>query len=205
MTAAEVITGDCLVHLRAMPPDHVDAVVTDPPWNLGKCYGAHDDAMPRDRYVEWLGDVLGECRRVSRGPVVVLPGACNDRILAPLLRRARLYPVASFVWRKPTAEPILWTVVPPPRGLPATIWAREPSPNHPALGRHPCPKPLALLEPLVQAAVARGGTVLDPFAGTGTTLLAAVRRERGAIGIELEPRFCRVAVGRCAAVTETVA
>jgi DNA modification methylase len=38
--------------------------------------------------------------------------------------------------------------------------------------------------------------VLDPFAGTGTTLLAAVRRHRRAIGIELEPRFCLVAEQR---------
>jgi DNA modification methylase len=191
-----MITGDCLAHLRAMPPDCVDAVVTDPPWNLGKRYGAHNDAMPPDRYVEWLGDVLAECRRVSRGPVVLLPGACNARYQAALLRRAHLRPTASLIWRNSAAEPVLWTVAPPPPELPATLWAREPSPNHPALARHPCPKPLALFERLVRAAVARGGTVLDPFAGTGTTLVAAVRHQRGAIGIELEPRFCEVAERR---------
>jgi site-specific DNA-methyltransferase (adenine-specific) len=196
VTAAAVITGDCLTHLRAMPPDCVDAVVTDPPWNLGKRYGAHDDAMPRDRYVEWLGVVLAECRRVSRGPVVVLPGACNARCHAELLRRADLRTVATLVWRKPAAEPILWTVVPPPPHMHATIRAREPLPNPRAFAGHPCPKPLALFERVVEAAVPRGGTVLDPFAGTGTTLLAAVRRHRRAIGIELEPRFCRVAEQR---------
>jgi site-specific DNA-methyltransferase (adenine-specific) len=196
VTAADVITGDCLAHLGAMPPDCVDAVVTDPPWNLGKRYGAHDDAMPPDSYVEWLGDVLAECRRVSRGPVVLLPGACNALYHAVLLERAHLCPVASLIWRKSAAEPVLWTGAPLPPELPATIWAREPSPNDPALARHPCPKPLALFERLVQAAVARGGTVLDPFAGTGTTLVAAVRHQRGAIGIELEPRFCEVAERR---------
>ena len=196
MTAAEVITGDCLAQLRTMPPDCVDAVVTDPPWNLGKRYGAHDDAMPPDRYVEWLAAVLGECRRVSRGAVVLLPGACNARYHAALLRRAHLSPVATLVWRKPAAEPIFWTMVPAPAHLPATIRATEPSPGHPAFAGHPCPKPLALFERLVDAAAAPGGTVLDPFAGTGTTLLAAVRRRRQAIGIELEPRFCRVAERR---------
>jgi site-specific DNA-methyltransferase (adenine-specific) len=152
--------------------------------------------MSRDRYVDWLGDVLAECRRVSRGPVVLLPGACNASDHQALLRRAHLDPVASLTWRKPAPEPILWTVVPPPPQVPATIWAREPPPHRPALARHPCPKPVALFERLVAAAVARGGTVLDPFAGTGTTLLAALRLERGAIGIELEPRFCRVAARR---------
>jgi site-specific DNA-methyltransferase (adenine-specific) len=196
VTAATVITGDCLAQLRAMPADCVDAVVTDPPWNLGKPYGAHDDAMPPDRYVEWLGAVLGQCRRVSRGAVVLLPGACNARHHLALLRRARLWPVATLLWRKPAAEPILWTVVPPPAHLAATICATEPSPGHPAFAGHPCPKPLALFERLVDAAVAPGGTVLDPFAGTGTTLLAAACRRRHAIGIELEPRFCRLAEHR---------
>ena len=196
MTAATVITGDCLAQLQTMPPNCVDAVVTDPPWNLGKPYGAHDDAMPPDRYVEWLAAVLGECRRVSRGAVVVLPGACNARYHRALLRRARLWPVATLLWRKPAAEPIFWTMVPPPARFPASICETEPSPDHPTFAGHPCPKPLALIERLVDAAVPPGGTVLDPFAGTGTTLLAAVRRRRHAIGIELEPRFCRVAERR---------
>jgi site-specific DNA-methyltransferase (adenine-specific) len=193
VTTADVITGDCLAELRTMPRGSVDAVVTDPPWNLGKPYGAHDDAMPPDRYVEWLAAVLAECRRVAHGAVVLLPSACNAHYHAALLRRARLRPVATLVWRKPAAEPLLWTVVPPPAHFPATICETEPSP----FAGHPCPKPLALFERIVDAAVPPGGTVLDPFAGTGTTLVAAMRRRRHAIGIELEPRFCRVAERRC--------
>jgi site-specific DNA-methyltransferase (adenine-specific) len=44
-----IIHGDCARHLAAMPDGSVDAVVTDPPWNLGKSYGAHDDSLPGDR------------------------------------------------------------------------------------------------------------------------------------------------------------
>lgn len=68
-----VVEGDCLPVLAGMAAHSVDAVVTDPPWNLGKQYGAHDDAMPDRDYVDWLAAVLAECARVARGPLVFLP------------------------------------------------------------------------------------------------------------------------------------
>ena len=41
-----------------------------------------------------------------------------------------------------------------------------------------------------------GGTVLDPFAGTGTTVVAARQTGRSAVGIEIEARYCAVAGNR---------
>lgn len=49
------MNADARTVLSVMPPASVDAVVTDPPWNLGKEYRGHDDAMPTECYVEWLG------------------------------------------------------------------------------------------------------------------------------------------------------
>ena len=51
---------------------------------------------------------------------------------------------------------------------------------------HPTQKPLAPLERLVQAFSRPGGLVLDPFCGSGTSLLAARRKGRDFLGIELE-------------------
>lgn len=59
--------------------------------------------------------------------------------------------------------------------------------------RHPTQKPLELLERLILDFTAHGETIVDTHAGSGTTLCAAARRGRRAIGWELQPRWVRVA------------
>lgn len=59
---------------------------------------------------------------------------------------------------------------------------------------HPAPFPLVLADRLVRMFSFWGDTVLDPFAGTGTTLLAAARAERDAIGVEVDPVYFDLAV-----------
>ena len=61
---------------------------------------------------------------------------------------------------------------------------------------HPAPFPLTLAHRLVSMFSFVGDTVLDPFAGTGTTLLAASRLHRNAIGVEIDPEYARYAAER---------
>ena len=65
--------------------------------------------------------------------------------------------------------------------------------DDPFAGPHPCPKPVAVLAALLDRYVPAGGTLIDPFAGTGSTVAAAVMTGRRALGIELEPRNCHLA------------
>ena len=58
---------------------------------------------------------------------------------------------------------------------------------------HPAPYPLELAERLVRMFSFVGDTVLDPFMGTGTTTLAALRWGRHSIGVELDPEYYELA------------
>ncbi len=63
---------------------------------------------------------------------------------------------------------------------------------------HNCQKPLDVIGKLIDVATQAGALVLDPFLGSGTTLLAAKQRGRRAIGIELNEAHCESAARRCA-------
>jgi len=61
---------------------------------------------------------------------------------------------------------------------------------------HPTQKPVGIIAPLIEYSSRRGGIVLDPFAGSGSTLVAAALAGRRAIGIEIEERYCEIAAKR---------
>jgi site-specific DNA-methyltransferase (adenine-specific) len=71
--------------------------------------------------------------------------------------------------------------------------AKADSTDRGAGNNHPTVKPTDLMRYLVRLVTPPGGTVLDPFAGSGSTLLAADREQFDAIGIELDPRYVAIA------------
>src|SRR5579863_4432512 len=73
----------------------------------------------------------------------------------------------------------VWTIPPP------EPWEKK-------FGKHPTQKPLALLERILLASSSEGDLVLDPFLGSGTTALAAIRRARKCVGIETETKWINV-------------
>ena len=71
----------------------------------------------------------------------------------------------------------------------------------PQAGDHPTPKPVPLLAEIIRAAAPAKGRVLDPFAGSGSTLIAAEQTGRTCLAAELERRFCDIVVARWEALT----
>jgi site-specific DNA-methyltransferase (adenine-specific) len=84
----------------------------------------------------------------------------------------------------------VWRLVAPPR-------------SEKVLGTHPTQKPLALLERVITASSDPGDLVLDPFAGSGTTGVAAARLGRRFIGIDIDARYLELAVKRYIELQQT--
>lgn len=66
---------------------------------------------------------------------------------------------------------------------------------------HNAAKPVPLLVELVEAATDAGETILEPFTGSGSTMIAAEKTGRRVLGLEIEPRFAQVAIERWQRVT----
>lgn len=208
--------GDCRDVLPLLEPESAGLVVADPPYNVGKKYGQHDDSMDPDAYETWLAEVLSAAASVSADSVVFFPGARNVLRVPEVLHNTPLRLVRMLGWHRKEFAGDMWN------GGPAMSWepivwsskAERPHFNRifgtygrdflvvnathgdPLTKLHPCPKPEKVIGWLLGLFAQEGRPVVDPCVGTGTTLDMAKRLGYSAIGIELEPRYCEIAVKR---------
>lgn len=68
--------------------------------------------------------------------------------------------------------------------------------NHPEKTIHPCQFPIELVERCVLGLTQKGDTVLDPFVGTGTSVIAAIKHDRIGVGIDKDASFIKLAKNR---------
>lgn len=189
--------GDCR---DLLPPFRVHATITDPPYNVGIEYGEGTDDGRVD-YAEWCASWFRAVRAQSDF-VALSPGIAN----VGLWTRIAGDPDWIMAWHKPGAmgrcvvgfnnwEPVLlWGKL---RGRATADSFTAPLVSRTLGDGHPCPKPVKWGRALVSALTKPGDTVLDPFAGSGTVLLACKYLGRRAIGIEIDERYCEIAARRC--------
>ena len=82
----------------------------------------------------------------------------------------------------------------PSKELMTDVWTFKPVAAFP--GKHPCEKPEPLLAHIIRTTTRPGDTIIDPFAGSGSTLRVARQLGRKAIGIEMDPKWCEHATRR---------
>lgn len=188
--------GDCRDVLPTLGP--VDGVVTDPPFGIGfSRYESHEDRA--SEYPDLIRFLVTEAARLAPdGPCFVWQSqkTCGSwhewfpegyRIFAACKSFVQLRPVeVQWAW-----DPVIfWNAHGGKHDESIRDWHVATTPNFGA-GResigHPCPRPLDQVRYIVEGL--RVDSVLDPFAGSGTTGIAAVLSGKRFVGVELEPRY----------------
>jgi site-specific DNA-methyltransferase (adenine-specific) len=210
-----IYCGDCRDVLPELPP--VDSVVTDPPYGVGlkgKRAKLMDGGVTSRPGKYAFEDSPAYIAEVVVPVVEALRAKAQCVALTPGTRSLWLYPPADDVgcfysasgtgmghWGFTCSQPILYYGPDPYQrhgGGARPNSCGQTWPNDANSVEHPCAKPMAMARWLVNRAILAGELVLDPFMGSGTTLVAAKNLGRRAIGIEIEERYCEVAVRRLA-------
>jgi site-specific DNA-methyltransferase (adenine-specific) len=110
---------------------------------------------------------------------------------------------AESMGRKPSGNEVPGVdAIAPARRNRRSVWTVT---TKPYSGAHFAVMPAALVEPCILAGCPEGGTVLDPFTGSGTTLAVAAELGRSGVGCELNPEYIRLAERRIKDARESVA
>lgn len=216
-----VIQGDCIAHMAAMPDKSVDHVITDPPYEAEAHTLQRRSKRGGGIYVAPVGfdsmtesgrtDTALALARLSRGWTLVFCQAEAIYLWRRELENAGASWRRPMVWIKPDGQPQL-TGDRPGMGYEsiAAAWAGTEKSSWNGGGKHgvytfgksdvggqahvhPTQKPVALMSTLIRDFTSPGDIILDPYCGSGSTGVAAVRMGRRFIGFELNAGYAATA------------
>ena len=214
----QLITGDCLSVLESMEVSSIDAVITDPPYmigaiSVGNGSAKHGTFEDMDNSAYWFSAWFKECNRVLKdtGYLVVFGNWRSIPVLTMALARAKMPATSCLVWDKqwigPASKAQLRTryeiailsakpkAVIEDRSIPDIFGCKWQAGNMKTTP-HPAEKPVPLMEHLVKHLTPIDGVVLDPFMGSGTTGIAALKHRRSFIGVEKNHEWSEIAKKR---------
>lgn len=189
----QLFLGDCREVLPTLDAASIDLVLADPPYGIG--------LIPRGPYKGESG-IIGDDK-----PFDPLPFLGWNAILWGANHYADRLPPSSgwIVWDKRTIDvrnykadaELAWTNCISVVRVFRHLWNGAFRDSEYGELYHPAQKPVALMQWCIQQ-VADAETILDPFCGSGTTVVAAKLLGRKVIGIEIEERYCEIAAKRLA-------
>lgn len=195
-----IFCGDCLEILPGL--SGIDALITDPPYGVNFVTGISVNRYggnTKHHGIKIIGDNKPFDPSPFLGfPVVVMFGANNYANSLPSSRGWIFWHKRPGMKRNDFGDgEIIWTNQDHVIRYINHMWNgvlrdSEVGKEH----YHPTQKPVALMAWLLQEYTQSGDLILDPFMGSGTTLVAAQQLGRRAIGIEISEDYCRIAVDR---------
>lgn len=192
-----VLHGDCVRVMAGLPAESVDFVLTDPPYVCGY-RDRQGRTIANDSRSDWLEPAFREIYRLMKPDTLCISfyGWVATEMFLAAWSAAGFRRVGHLAFCKPYASRsrlfrashetayVLAKGRPP---LPAQPVSDVSSAWVDTRNRlHPTQKPVEVLEPLIRTYCPPGGLVLDPFCGSGSTLVAARSCGRRYLGIELD-------------------
>lgn len=218
---ARIYLGDAREVLPTLGRGTVDLIVTDPPYGVDfkSGWSEHDRIAGDDGVSLDVPGVLALAARTMRerrhlycfGPAALVSEPFTAAVELIWDKGSVSMGDLSQPWSR-NYEPITFAVYTPSvkardsgRGrlsarLRQGAVLRVPRLGGTASRRHPTEKPVPLLRMLIESSSLIGETVLDPFAGVGSTVVAAVAEGRRGVGIEIDERYCERAARRLEAM-----
>jgi adenine-specific DNA-methyltransferase len=193
------IQGDCEQVMSGFPSNAVDFILTDPPYLVGFT-DRTGRTIANDKQGDWLLPVSKEMFRVLKPNSLAVSfyawnrvdlfmqawKAAGFRVVGHVVFTKTYASKSAFVGYRHESAYILAKGRPPlPEKLLPDVMPWQYTGNR----HHPTEKPVSVLRPLIESFTQPGSIVLDPFAGSGSTCVAAEQAGRRWIGIELMEQY----------------
>jgi DNA modification methylase len=197
----DLYQGDCLEYMQTMQPGAVDAVITDPPYGIGKNNIVPFVRTKRNSNGRVTSDFSWDetkktneiSEAISKSKVSIVFGGNYYADILPVSR-------CWLVWDKVNSGnfsdfEIAWTSMDKASKMFRYMWNGMIK-EKPEERFHPTQKPLELMKWCIELATNPGDTVFDPFMGSGTTGVACVQTGRNFIGCEIDTEYFKIAERR---------
>lgn len=214
-----VINGDCVTVMREIASNSIDVIITDPPYGIDFQSSRTTETKRKPKIANdkrpfiWF---LPEAFRVLKtgGCLLCFTRYDVENDFRWAMELAGFETKAQLIWDKighgmgdlsgnfaPQHENIIFATKGRftfPGKRPKSVFRHQGQVNTGTATAHPNEKPVPLIKELILAVSSMGETILDPFAGSGSTLIAAVATGRQYVGIEIDPHYVEVANNRLA-------
>mgnify|MGYP006322227541 CR=1 FL=1 len=212
----QVLQGDCLELMKAIPDKSIECIITSPPYNIGNMhsnqlqFGTYSgNNLPEEKYQEWQIDFLNECHRVLKEDGSMFYNhkirIKDKKAIHPMewLLKTNFIFKQEIVWDMgksansdkirffPYSERIYWLVKNKETKILnkqnlSDVWRVVPTHKRKDIG-HIAVMPTEIAENIINATEYK--TFLDPFAGSGTTGVACKNTGRNYILMEKEQEY----------------